>query len=259
MPGPLQKILLVTPVWKDSARLAGFGADLAKALATSPLSIRWIIADDGSGEDEHVALTRLKDTFTKSFPHLDLHFAERHLGKGAVVREAWSLDQEADWLAFVDADGSVTPAEMLRLIEAALEARKSAFGIRKRTSSTVVLESPWRAIFHRGFLLTARLILGLRSEDPQCGAKVVEAARYRRIAPTLCENGLAFDCELINALKRDHSDWIEVPVNWVEKGGGRVKPLRDCWGMVAALVRISRRGSGFKGLPGTGDSSQNGT
>ena len=36
----------------------------------------------------------------------ELHFATRHAGKGAVVREAWALAPEADWLAFVDADGS---------------------------------------------------------------------------------------------------------------------------------------------------------
>ena len=48
MPHKPHQILLVTPVWNDSARLAGFGATLAKALADSSLSIRWLIADDGS-------------------------------------------------------------------------------------------------------------------------------------------------------------------------------------------------------------------
>lgn len=242
MPSPVHQVLLVTPVWNDSARLAVFGEELAHSLAASPHSIRWIIADDGSGA-EHDALNHLCEKFSKIFPHVQVHFAERHLGKGAVVREAWALDHEAAWLAFVDADGSVSPTEILRLIESALESGISALGIRKRTSSTVILESPWRAIFHRGFLLTARIILNLHSEDPQCGAKIIEAVSYRRIAPTLCENGLAFDCELMNALKRDHSHWIEVPINWIEKPGGKVKPLRDCWGMLAALVRISLHGT----------------
>jgi dolichyl-phosphate beta-glucosyltransferase len=240
---PAPQILLVTPVWNDSARLAVFGEELAHALAASPRPIRWIIADDGSAAVEHEALNNLCEGFLKIFPHVQVHFAKRHLGKGAVVREAWALDQEVAWLAFVDADGSVSPSEMLRLIESALTSGISALGSRKRTSSTVVLESPWRAIFHRGFLLTARIILKLHSEDPQCGAKVIEAASYRRIAPTLCENGLAFDCELMNALKQNHSPWIEVPINWVEKRGGKVKPLRDCWGMFAALVRISLHGT----------------
>jgi dolichyl-phosphate beta-glucosyltransferase len=236
-----QKILLVTPVWNDSARLAVFGRELAEALAASPLAVRWIIADDGSAAGEHGALQDLCKQFAKVFPGVEVHFAKQHFGKGSVIREAWDLDREAAWLAFVDADGSVTPAEILRLIEAALASGTSALGIRKRTESTVLLESPWRAVFHRGFLGSARLILNLRSEDPQCGAKVIEGAAYRRIATRLCENGLAFDCELIHALARDGSGWIEVPVNWVEKGGGKVKPLRDCWGMLAALVRISLR------------------
>lgn len=240
---PAHQVLLITPVWNDSARLAMFGEALAHALAASPCAIRWIIADDGSATSEHDALQQLCKNFSTIFPHVQVHFAEQHLGKGAVVREAWALDHEAAWLAFVDADGSITPSEMLRLIESAMVSGTSALGIRKRTSSTIVLESPWRAIFHRGFLFAARIILNLQSEDPQCGAKVIEATSYRRIAAMLCENGLAFDCELMATLKRDHAQWIEVPINWIEKGGGKVKPLRDCWGMLAALVRISLRGT----------------
>jgi hypothetical protein len=29
-----------------------------------------------------------------------------------------------------------------------------------------------------------------------------------------------------------------VPVTWIEKKGGKVKPFRDAWGMLAALLRI---------------------
>ena len=44
--------ILVTPVWKDSARLSVFGRELAEELAKRGSKIRWIIADDGSGEVE---------------------------------------------------------------------------------------------------------------------------------------------------------------------------------------------------------------
>ena len=44
------------------------------------------------------------------------HFAARHRGKGAVIREAWALDPTAAWLAFADADGSVNASDLLDLI-----------------------------------------------------------------------------------------------------------------------------------------------
>ena len=243
MPARPHEILLVTPVWNDSARLAGFGTALATALADSPLPIYWIIADDGSAARDHAPLRELRDAFGEIFPRVHLHLAAQHHGKGAVVREAWALRPDAAWLAFVDADGSVTPAEMLRLIHAAVDSEISVLGIRKRTATTEFIESPWRGIFHRGFLLATRVILGLHCADPQCGAKIFRGSHYRRIASSLLENGLAFDSELLCALKCDGSTWSEIPVNWLEKPGGKVRPLRDAWGMFKALLRIRQRRS----------------
>lgn len=242
MPANPKEILLVTPVWNDSARLAVFGRSLARSLAECRLPIRWIIADDGSADGEHARLEELQAGFRTVFPGVSLHFADAHRGKGSVVREAWALAPGADWLAFVDADGSVTADDMLDLIARAVSAGESVLGIRKRTDTTLLVESPWRGIAHRGFLLAARWILGLRCEDPQCGAKVLRGEDYRRIAHRLVEDGLAFDSELLATLTRNGSTWREIPVNWTEKKGGKVKPLRDAWGMLRALLRIRGRG-----------------
>ncbi len=225
-------------MWNDSARLAEFGATLASALAASPLPIRWIIADDGSDGSESARLTALHEIFVMIYPRVDLHFAARHHGKGAVVREAWALAPDAAWFAFVDADGSVTAETMLGLLASALDSGTSVLGIRKRTPTTEIVESFWRGLAHRGFLLVARLVLDLSCHDPQCGAKILRGADYRRIAHRLTESGLAFDSELLATLMRTGATWVEIPVNWVQKRGGKVHPLRDAWGMVAALLRI---------------------
>jgi dolichyl-phosphate beta-glucosyltransferase len=244
MPETRPQIVLVTPVWNDAARLAVYGPSLARALADSPLALRWIIADDGSEPHEHELLNQLRDKLAAVFPHVKTHFAAHHHGKGSVVREAWALAPDADWLAFVDADGSVSGDDMLGLIGRAVTSGVSVLGIRKHTATTQVVESTHRALVHRGFLLTVRFLLGLHCEDPQCGAKVIKGNDYRRIARRLVENGLAFDSELLAALAHSGAEWIEVPVNWVEKKGGKIKVLRDAWRMFTALldIRAARRG-----------------
>lgn len=241
MPGDSAQTVIVTPVWNDSSRLSVFGADLAKALASCDLDIRWIIADDGSHPDEHPRLAALRERFAAVFPHVSVHLAAEHRGKGSVIREAWTLAPNAEWLAFADADGAVGAEDLIMLIRRAREAGTSVIGIRKRTEHTRIQESPWRAVVHRSFLFCADFLLGLRSEDLQCGAKVLCGDDYRRIEHLLEEDGLAFDCELLHQLNRSGTDWIEVPVNWTEKKGGKVKPLRDAWGMLAALLRIRNR------------------
>ena len=241
MPGTPNEILLVTPVWNDSARLAGFGETLAKALAGSSLPIRWMIADDGSTGDEHTRLTALQERFSKTFARVELHFAAEHRGKGSVIREAWALAPEAAWLAFVDADGSVTAGDMLELIAKAIAGGNSVLGIRKRTATTRIVESPWRGLAHRGYLLAAHVLLDLQCEDVQCGAKVLKGGDYRSVAQRLSEDGFAFDSELLFTLKRSGATWDEIPVNWIEKKGGKVRPVRDGWGMFVALLRIRSR------------------
>lgn len=241
MPGTPNEILLVTPVWNDSSRLTLYGESLAKALAASELPVRWMIADDGSEPEERPRLEALRDRFSKTFPRVDLHFADGHRGKGSVVREAWSLAPDAAWLAFVDADGAISAEDMLGLIGRAVSSGNSVLGIRKRTATTRIVESPMRGVFHRGFLLAAHVLLDLQCEDVQCGAKVFRADDYRRIAHRLEENGLAFDSELLSMLKWSGADWEEIPINWTEKNGGKVKPVRDGFRMLAALLRIRGR------------------
>ncbi len=233
--------ILVTPVWKDSTRLAAFGRELAAELAKRDPAVRWIIADDGSGEDEVRRLEELCEAFARVHPHVRVHPAASHHGKGSVVREAWALEPEADWLAFVDADGSVSASDMLDLIAHARDQRVSAFAIRKNTASTRVEEGIFRWIRHHGFLLACRLILGIRSEDTQCGAKVMKGEDFRSILDRLVEPGLAFDAELLAEMTEAGLVWDEVPVSWVRKGGSRVHAIGDTWQMLRALFRIRSR------------------
>lgn len=230
--------ILVTPVWKDSARLAVFGAELAGELARRDSEVCWIIADDGSGEAERTALEKLEQEFRKAYPRVRLHFADAHRGKGSVVREAWALEPKAEFYAFVDADGSVTAVEMLDLIDKARESGRSTLGIRKNTGTTKVEEDPLRKLRHYGFLTACRLIVGVHSEDTQCGAKVLKGSDYRAVADRLQEDGLAFDAELLAELSAAGFEWDEVPVNWSRKGGSRVNAWRDAGDMLAALFRI---------------------
>ena len=241
MTGSSPEITLVTPVWTDSSRLARFGPELASALADSGLPVDWIIADDGSGPGEISELEQLTTSFHAIHPHVRLFRAKVHLGKGGVVRQAWNTRPNADWFAFVDADGSVSGTDWVRLMHTAINHQSSVLGIRKRTQETVIEESLLRGVFHTAYLQLARTLLGLHSEDPQCGAKILRGDDFRRAAPWLQENGLAFDSELLATLRCQNSTWREIPVNWHEIPGGKVRPWRDAWGMLSALWRIRRR------------------
>lgn len=233
--------VLVTPVWNDSARLAEFGEELATALADANSEIRWIVADDGSSAADIDQLESLVDQFSKVYPHVRLHKASAHRGKGSVIREAWATEPTAAWLAFVDADGSLPAPNTVRFIEVAKSGDNTLLGIRKRTEETTVVETFGRSVAHHLYILATRVLVGLHCSDPQCGAKVLHGGDYRQIADQLIEPGLAFDSELLATMARAGLTWREQPVTWHEKPGGLVRPTRDAWPMLAALWRIRQR------------------
>jgi glycosyltransferase involved in cell wall biosynthesis len=238
-----RQIVLVTPVWNDSRRLELFGPKLAQALCQSGLSVRWVVADDGSSELEQGKITALVECLTIVYPHVEVMlFAERSR-KGGAIYQAWDACPEADLLAFVDADGAIDAESVMRLIEHACECGPDVgvVGIRHDAVDTPV-RRPWmRALSFRLFTTLVRGLVGIHFEDTQCGAKVVPAAAYRALSAQLMERGFVFDVELLLALQRHGSQIEQMRIPWREMPGGKVKPLRDAWGMIAGLLRIRKR------------------
>jgi hypothetical protein len=238
-----QQIVLVTPVWNDSARLELFGPQLARALVGSGLSVHWIVADDGSSALEKAKVAALVECLKAIYPAIEgMFFAER-TRKGGAVYQAWNRCSGADLLAFVDADGAIDAASLIHLLRHACKCDPQAVvvGIRNDIEQ-VSVPRPWmRALSFRLFRTLVHGLVGMDLEDTQCGAKVVPAVAYRAVAAELVERGFVFDVELLLALQRYGAEIKELPIPWREIPAGKVKPLRDAWGMVAGLLRIRKR------------------
>lgn len=240
---PVQSIALVTPVWNDSSRLAKFGPELAAALQTSNLPVRWIIADDGSSSVEKAKVKTLVESFRESYPKVEAMFFDKRSCKGGAVYSAWDACLEASWLAFVDCDGAVSAHSMIRLMDKAVALGPAAgcVGVRHHSAETPLHRPLGRLISFYIFSTLVHLLTGIRFEDTQCGAKVVPGEGYRQIAGKLKERGFIFDVELLLALGKVGCQIEELRIPWTEVPGGKVHPLRDAWSMIGGLLRIRRR------------------
>jgi dolichyl-phosphate beta-glucosyltransferase len=243
MPLAPLKIVLVTPVWNDSARLQPFGEQLAAALAAADLDVRWVIADDGSCAAERTRLAALQRHFSELYEPVELICGAQRSRKGGAIYQAWDACADADLLAFVDADGAIDAATTLDLLRraCALGGESAVIAIRADSINAPVRRSCRRGLCFRLFIRMVRSLLGVHFTDTQCGAKVVPAAAFRALAPQLCERGFVFDVELLLALQRYGSAIQELPIAWSEVPGSKVAWLRDGWGMLAGLWRIRRR------------------
>ena len=240
----LPKFLLVTPVWNDSFRLEHFGVELAKALAVSDLNITWVIADDGSDTEEVEQLERLKEKFSQIYSDVVLHCHPERSYKGGAIYRSWLQFPDADYYAFVDADGAVRADELMRMLNYASDSENldmSFVAVRHFSGSLAVDRSLLRKATFHFFRTLVRVIVGLKWMDTQCGAKVISGRSYRAVSGRLLEDGFVFDVELLATLQQGSWPVTELPIMWQEVSGSKLRLWRDLWFMTRGLMRIRRR------------------
>lgn len=238
-----QSIVIVTPVWNDSERLSRFGPELARALAESELPVGWIVADDGSDPDETAKTRAVVENLSEQFPLITSMYFKERTRKGGAIYKAWLACENADWLAFVDADGAVDAESTVKLIRTAVVQGKNGgcVAIRQNAEDARVERAAGRAVSFRLFSTIVRIMVGIPFRDTQCGAKVIPGSVFRKIADSLLERGYVFDVELLLALHSAGAQILEMPVSWREMEGSKVNPLKDAWGMLEGLRRVRSR------------------
>ena len=88
------------------------------------------------------------------------------------------------------------------------------------------------------FNAMVRLFLGLRLHDTQCGFKLFDREKSRRIFEQQTTDGFGFDAEILFLAKRYGLTIRETPVRWSHAEGSKVNVLRDGIRMFFDLVRI---------------------
>lgn len=238
------RALLVIPAFHESARLPGYLRELLHGLDRARLECDVLVVDDGSTAEEASFVRDLCETLQPVHPRLRAPLClDENRGKGGAVRAGWELADGCDWVGFVDADGAVPVREVIRLLHVAMGSQPPAaiFGARVRMLGRRVERSTLRHCTGRFFAFLVSLTVSSRVYDSQCGVKFLPTAALCRIGPWLRETGFCFDVEILAALEAAGVPIQEVPIDWTDTPGTKVRLLRDTLRMAHALLRISRR------------------
>ena len=128
------------------------------------------------------------------------------IGKGGAVRVGFLLAQ-APVIAYVDADGATSPAELRRLCEMLGPSDVAIIGSRWMPGAAVTVKQAFRRrVASRTFNLLVRLLFGLPYSDTQCGAKVFRRDALRAVMSNVDTANFAFDVDLLYALKKSGID-----------------------------------------------------
>ncbi len=235
---------LVIPCYCESGRIGAFLAELC-VLAAQEGGVSILVVDDGSGAEEQRRMQALVESMRAQHPHLlPPLMLPKNRGKGGAVHAGWKAHQGEEWLGFVDADGACPAAETMRLIAMAREKRstpRAVFGSRTHLLGHRIERHWHRALIGRAHSWIASMFLHIPVHDSQCGLKLVPRSAYTRIAPLLRIDDFGFDIELLAALVDSGCAVEEVPIDWHEVRGGKLRLLKDAWKMFCDILEVRRR------------------
>ncbi len=176
----------------------------------------------------------------EAHPPLRVIDIPERVGKGGAIIRGIREATQAGWIAYADADGATPPREILRLAELCRH-QDCVIGSRWLPGAVLSPAQPLlRRVASRVFHAVVQLLFGLGVKDTQCPAKVISMRAARQVAPHLRIADLAFDVNLLYALRRGGFAIQEVPVEWNDKSGSRVGRalFRSSLTMFLSVVRL---------------------
>jgi len=225
--------LLVIPAYGEQGRLPPFLRGLIEALADRPFGTTVQIVEDGpsigSGNSLRHALASIAGKGAITLSPLLCHATR--MGKGCAIRTGWAVPSTARWLAFVDADGAISPAEVRRVFTLIHENGGDGvacwMAIRTNRNGRLLRRRWLRNAASRFFISAINALFQTHFSDTQCGFKILSRSAWNEISSRCVENGFCFDVELLVRLTQARAAIREVEIDWVEKSGGHFRLVPD--------------------------------
>jgi glycosyltransferase involved in cell wall biosynthesis len=225
---------IVIPAFRpDVGQLVGYVRELVDRL--DPAAVRIELDDPRPRVESSLRAADLP-------PSATLSVVRRRRGKGTAITAGFEA-LGTDLLLFVDADGSTPVRSVERVLEPLYAGRADVtVGSRRHPDSTVTSHQTLaRRRLGDGFAWLARRLLDAELYDYQCGAKALTADWWTRVRGDLYEPGFAWDIELVAMAAALGARVVEVPIEWEDRPGSTVSPVRTTLSLARALFVVRHR------------------
>ena len=236
----LGRVLVIVPTYNERENLPAIAARLRAAVPEAHL----LVADDNSPD----GTGQVADELAAADDHIHvLHRpGKQGLGAAYIAGFRWGLAQGYDVLVEMDADGSHSPEELPRLLDALEAGADLAIGSRYVPGGKVVNWPLSRELLSRGANIYTRIMLGIPVRDATAGFRAYRAATLEKIGlDGVQSQGYCFQVDLTLRTVRAGLRVVEAPITFVERTAGASKMSRAI--VAEALWRIALWG--LTGLP----------
>lgn len=232
-----KSLLLLIPAYNEEARIGPVLKSYAQYLQNYHKGIWKILVVLNGCQDNTLNVVEKASKFLPNISWIE--FKER-IGKGGALIEGFKHAKEFDFVGFVDADGSTPPHAFYQLVRLISTGQyECVIASRWLPGAKIYIpQSPLRRFFSRAFHLLVEFLFRLGIKDTQCGAKVIVSAVIFKILPALTITDMAFDINLLYSLKKIGARILEVPTEWEDKLGSKVKFGRASIAWLLSLLRL---------------------
>jgi dolichyl-phosphate beta-glucosyltransferase len=227
-------ISIIVPALNEERRLPSTLIDIVDFFDSRNLPYEVIVVDDGSTDGTSSMVRK----FERVRANVRLIALPRNQGKGHAVRLG-VLNAVGTRILFADADGA-TPIEEIVRLEAELE-RGSQIAIGSRalaSQDTQVATSVHRKVLGRLFNAVVNCVLLPDIADTQCGFKLFTREAAQFVFRQQRSDRFAFDVELLFIARQVGLRIGEVPINWTNIPGSKVRLILDAVKMFRDVFRF---------------------
>jgi dolichyl-phosphate beta-glucosyltransferase len=227
---------VIIPAYNEQQRLPQHLGHVLAYLREHYPAFELIVVDDGSRDDTAGTVRAA----LAGEPRAQVLAYQPNRGKGYAIRHGM-LASRGERVVFLDADLS-TPIEEIPRALALLHQADIVIGSRDLPNSDVRVPQPvFRRIASEIFRWARNLALGLwRIADTQCGFKAYRGPLARQLFAVAQVDRFMFDVEILYLADRAGLRIVEMPVQWDDAPGSKVRFWQGLRDMVRDLWRIRR-------------------
>ena len=219
---------VIVPCYNEASRLTETLASIREFVSRSACfgadDLEWIFVDDGSSD----GTLGMLEAYATGARHTRVVALPMNEGKGAAVI-AGDAVARAPIRVFTDCD-LATPLPALEEIPHLFRDCEAdlVIGSRHTPWSSLVRPQPWaRRAAGRLFSFVMAHFHRSAFTDTQCGFKAWHEEFSDAVVQRLEDRGWSFDLEMIGRAERLQATILELPVDWTDQGGSKVRALVD--------------------------------
>ena len=233
MPDP--SLLILIPAYNEERRIEPVLRDYAQFFQKNYSGkFRLFVVLNGCTDNTLGVVQKV----SADFPEVRALEFRSAIGKGGALIEGLRLASLGDLIGYVDADGATPPHAFLDLVKKT-GAADCVIGSRWLPGAVIhASQSNKRQFASRVFHLIVQLLFWLGIRDTQCGAKVMKREVVEKIHDNLLIADMAFDINLLVAIRHAGFKILEVPTEWTDQIGSKVTLTRTLFTMLLSVIRV---------------------